>query len=65
VNEFEQILLRIRYALQSLNQTHQKELTNFIEHYASEYESRDDVDFEQINMEVEDAKKINRAGNYI
>ena len=59
MDEFDQNLLRIRYALQSLSQTRQIELAIFIEHYASEYGTHDNTDFQHIDMEVQDAKKIN------
>lgn len=59
MDELDQILLRIKYALQSLTQGHQRELTHFIEHYASEYELLGDLNFDHMEMETKDAKKIN------
>jgi len=59
VNEFDQILLSIRNALKTLNQTHQRELAIFIEHYASEYGIYAKTNFQNIEIEVEDVKNIN------
>lgn len=64
MNEFEKILIRITYALQSLNQTHQRELANFIEHYASEYETPYETLSGQPKMEAKNAKETIDAGNY-
>ena len=59
MNEFDQNILRIKYALQSLSHTHQIELAIFIEHYASEYGTYDNTNFQHIDIEVDDVKKIN------